>query len=112
MTERIGIRITELCSPIVPFNLSESEVENYPYAVYSYSPSPVMSKDGIYKYTSEVELKVTSDNFDEADNIVSELDAALKEIGDDFTYHLSEITPECTEGIWTIQMNIIVNQYR
>lgn len=112
MTERIGIRLTELIGPLVPFYLAEAETDGYPFAVYDHAPAPVYTKDGIFRYSSEVDIVVISDKFDEALGIANDIDEALQGIGEDFSYRLNNTASECTDGVWAINMNIQVNQYR
>lgn len=114
MTERIAIKLTQLIADIVPLNLSEAETENYPYAVYDYTPVPYYTKDGVYKYSADVELVIVSKDYDEAQQISDEVASALAEGMHDQEFFATarNVNADCTEGIWSITMNYTINQYK
>lgn len=114
MTERIGEKINEIVSPIVPFFLTEAEVEKYPFAFYEQTVTPLNTKDGIYKFRSTAVISVVSEDFDEADDIASQIMLAIADGMHNETYssHLTSINKDCNEGVWTIELNYILNQYK
>ena len=69
MKDEIGIRLTALVGPIVPFSYSEAETDSYPYAVYDLETRPSMTKDGIHHLTGDVTIIVVSEDYSEASNI-------------------------------------------
>lgn len=112
MTETIGEQITSLCTDLVPTFYSEAETESYPYMVYDQVVTEHRTKDGVYKLTSEVELKVVSNDFDEADDAASAvadcIDSFMNE--DPYTARKGMVSKDCVEQIWTIQMNYTITQ--
>lgn len=112
MTERIGKRLTEVISPIVPVSLSEAETESYPYASYSYTPEAKRTKDGIVGYRANATITVVSSDFDEAhdikNSIVSAIESQMR--GDGIYAAVGDWSPACDEGIWTINISVIINQ--
>lgn len=112
MKEQIGEKINEIISPIVPFFLSEAEVEHYPFSVYEQTVTPSFTKDGVYKFRSTAKISIVSDDFDEADAIANAvIDAIAEEMHDDkYSSLLSSVDKDCIEGVWTIELNYILNQ--
>jgi len=116
MTESIGIMLTNVCKGIVPFFLSEAQTESYPYAVYEYTPQEFRTKDGIYKITADVYIRVYSEDADDAEAKA----AAIKEALDaycgtaynngQYILRLQATTESCTEGVWQIELQYFVKQ--
>lgn len=114
MIESIGKKLTSVISQLVALNLSEAETEEYPYAVYDYTPNPVRTKDGIVAYKADVTVSVVSGSFDQADDIRARIAEAVSQHmnKDGYSAFLQEWTPECVEGIWTIEMIFNIKQSR
>lgn len=112
MIERIGKKLTEVITPIVPLNLSEAETEEYPYASYSYVPEPKRTKDGIVGYRASAEVTIVSNDFDEAHGIKNDIvDAIESRMRTDGIYAtVEEWEPECVEGLWHIDITVLINQ--
>jgi len=111
ITENIGNKLNEIISPIVPFFLSEAETSNYPFSVYTAEIQPYYNKDGIYRYRASVVINVVSNEFDEADTIANAINAAILENSTGiFSSELQSINKDCSEGIWAISLNYIINQ--
>ncbi len=114
MTDQAGIRLYELISPLVALNLSEAETDTYPYAAYDISTVPVRTKDGIARFDSDVSMHILSKSFDEAHSVCDQITDALEESmrNDTFSATWRASTPSCTEGIWTITLEITIKQYK
>lgn len=118
MTETIGIMLTGVCKGIVPFYLFEAETEAYPYAVYEMTTQEFRTKDGVYKITADVYIRVYSDDADVAiqksDLIKAALDAytgAPDHVGQYVIQH--QLTNRaCTEGVWEIELQYFIKQLR
>ena len=68
MTESLRTQLVSLLTTAgVNVRLSEDETEEYPFATYEMTVTPVMNKDGVCKYVGETYIRVISDDFDEAD---------------------------------------------
>ena len=112
MTDRIGIKITELLQPVVSLNLSEAEADSYPYAVYYYTPVVQYTKDGPYKISASVTVEVYATDFDEGYDIMGTVRALISEgMTGEFSAVLSSEDCSCSEGIWLLSLNYTVNQY-
>lgn len=105
MEESIGKALTAAVGEITPLYLYEAETEEYPYAVYYYTPEFFSTKDGVYKIEADVTVQVYSDDFDEAYALSGQIrDAALSGMnGNAFMTRVSTSTKECVEGIWNIE---------
>ena len=105
MEDLIGKTITSTVGDIVPFYLYEAEVDNYPYAVYFYTPEFFTTKDGVYKIAADVTLQVYSQDFDEAFDLVEDIKTELIEGMNDgsFRTRLTSTSKECVEGVWCVQ---------
>lgn len=114
MVETIGIRLTELCSPLVNFNLSEAEVEAYPYAVYSSSPSPVYTKDGIHHYESDVTITVYAKDLDVITPIVDKIRKAIAGgmRNEKYFSWINREYTECIDEVWSVELSYLIKQYR
>lgn len=111
MIESIGNKLNEIISPIVPFFLSEAETSSYPFCVYNADIQPFYSKDGIYRYRASVNLNIVSNDFDEADTIANAIIAATnEEMTGDYSASMQSMNKDCSEGIWAIEINYIINQ--
>ena len=105
MEDSIGKALTATVGEITPIYLYEAETEDYPYAVYYYTPEFFSTKDGVYKIAADVTLQVYSDDFDGAYAMAGEIREALLEgmNGNAFRTQVSTVSKECVEGIWNIE---------
>lgn len=115
MTETIGIRLVELCRPVLQqFYLSQAASEVYPYATYDCDTTPYYDKDGVYKYQASTIVRVVSDRYteaaDKAEAIVSAIASGMHE-----GTHIASAPSrrsDCREGIWTIELQYTIKQVR
>lgn len=105
MEDQIGKAVESVVGNIIPFFLYEAEVDDYPYAVYFYTPEFFSTKDGVYKIATNLTLQVFSDDSDEAlekaDTIRTALLAGMN-TGKFYT-KMSTTSKECVEGVWKIE---------
>lgn len=111
MTESIGTRITELCSGLIRFYLSEAEVVDYPYAVYEQTVQEFRTKDGVYKYTADCFINVYSRDPDEAEAKAQAICAALEAGSDDqYVIRKQSKATTCDDNVWRVELNYYVKQ--
>lgn len=116
MTESIGIMLADLCGSILPFYLSEAETEDYPYAVYEYTPNEFRTKDGVYKITADVYIRVYSENPDDAETKAAAIKAVLDAYTDEdenagqYVLRQQSSSETCMEGVWQIELQYYVRQ--
>lgn len=114
MIESIGTKLTSIVGAILPTFYSEAETETYPYAAYDQVLQYHRTKDGVYKISSDLKLIIVSNDFDEADRCRGEVLEAI-EIGmkdDQYQAELQTVNKDCMEGVWVIEMNYRINQYK
>jgi len=113
MTESLRDKLVSILSQVVTLHLSEAEVEDYPYAVYDMTSNPVMDKDGVARYEGETKITLVSDDFDEIETLRPQVEQAILSGMRDsvFSSRLIDVTKECMEGIWTIELNYTLRQY-
>lgn len=111
--ETIGEFITGRISALdVDITLSEEETGEYPYVTYENDITPRFSKDGLEAYRSSTALRITSDNFDEAESIADTIMAALSEVTDgNFAVQFERRERDRSAAIWTISLYYIIMQY-
>lgn len=105
MVDQIGIALKSVASDIIPFYLYEAEEDNYPYAVYFYTPEFFSTKDGVYKIATNLTVQVYSNDSDDALEKSDALRSAIltrMNTGKFFT-RLSTTSKECVERVWKIE---------
>lgn len=117
MIESIADMLNALCRDIISFYLSEAATEDYPYAVFEYTPQEHRTKDGIYKITADVYIHVYSRDSIEAETKAAAIKSALDAFDEDETdnagkYNLVQqaSSETCTEGIWRYELHYFVRQ--
>ena len=128
--ELIGKVFTASCAGILPTYLSEAETEDYPYLVYSQSVTPILSKDGVIGYGSELTAHVYSNDFDEAEakadvvagevngvhecEVVTDSGSGSGSGSGSYTigiyFQPASLDRSCVDGIWDISMTWNVRQ--
>lgn len=119
MTESIADMLVSVCKSILPFYLSEAETEEYPYAVFEYTPQVFQTKDGPYKITADVYIRVYSNDGDEVETkaaaIISALDAFAVDATDNagkYIFALQASPETCVEGVWQYELQYFIKQTR
>ena len=134
MTERLHDHLvaTLRASGVNPA-LSEDEIDNYPYVTFELPIEYRYTKDGPYKIVGNLTIRSVSDEFDEADAIRSDIEAAVAlgfagapvDIMSDpedenqepvvletvrYTARLTDVRKDCMDGVWVIEQDYILNQ--
>lgn len=105
MVDMIGQAVVAAVGDIIPFFLYEAEEDDYPYAVYFYTPEYSSTKDGVYKIATDLTLQVYSEDFDEAWQKSEEVKSAVMEglNSGKFYTRISTVTKDCVERVWKIE---------
>lgn len=111
MTESIGIKLTELCKDILPFYLSEAQQDVYPFAAYEQTVQEFRTKDGVYKITADVYIRVYSENADEAMQ-KADLIREVLDTSDDPQYviRFQSSNTTCVDNVWDVELQYYVKQ--
>ena len=114
MKETIGIRLTELASPLVPFYLSEAQTEDYPYAVYNSTVTPVYTKDGVHHYEASVDITVYAKDLEVINPISENILAAIRSDMNGGAYSARQLsdTTDCSDEVWSREMSFTIKQYK
>ena len=113
IVESIGSEIVSLLTGVIGIALSEEQTENYPYAVYEQTVSPIMSKSGAVAYESDTTIYVYSKDFDEADGILQNVKTALETGMDGSGQFLAIPQSEqkvCEDEVWDLSINYRIIQ--
>lgn len=114
MKETIGVRLTELASQYVSFYFSEAQTEEYPYAVYTSSVTPIYTKDGIHHYEASVTVTVYAKDLDVVNPIADAISSAISDDMNDGQYFSRQLSDEsdCSDEVWSREMSFTIKQYR
>ena len=112
--ETIGIRLTELASQFVSFFFSEAQTEEYPYAVYTSSITPVYTKDGIHHYEAQVSVVVYAMDLETVNPIAEQIATAVGNNMNDGQYFSRQLSDssDCSDEVWSREMSFTIKQYR
>ena len=135
MTEHLHSQlVSTLTSAGVNPALSEDEIDSYPYVTFELPVEYRYDKDGPYRIVGNLTIRSVSDDFDEADAIRSDIEEAvaggfdgravdIMSVPDDpeeqptvletvyYTARLTDVRKDCTDGVWVIELDYILNQY-
>lgn len=116
MTESLRTQLVSLLTSAgVDVRLSEDETQGYPFVTYEMTVTPVMDKDGVYKYVGETFVRIVSDEFDEADQIRATVEDAVEAgMGHGTVYgsRLINSNKDCVNDIWTLELNYTLTQWQ
>ena len=113
--------------------LSEDEINAYPYVTFELPVEYRYNKDGAYKIVGNLTVRSVSDDFDEADVLRAGIEDAISggfdgsavnimsEPSDPeeqptvletvyYTARLTDVRKDCTDGVWVIEQDYILNQ--
>ena len=113
--------------------LSEDEIDSYPYVTFELPVEYRYDKDGPYKIVGNLTIRSVSDDFDEADTLRSGIESAIASGFDGsavnimsvptnqedtptvletvyYTARLTDVRKDCTDGVWVIELDYILNQ--
>lgn len=114
MTDSLRAKLTYVCAAAgVVLALSEAETDNYPYAVYDMTTSPLVDKDGVYGFLGDAKIRLVSDDVNAVDTLCATVESAILSGMRDtaFFSKLVDVTKECVDDIWTIELNYTLRQY-
>lgn len=113
MTDSLRAKLISVCAGVIEFQLSEAETDSYPYAVYDMTTNPLVDKDGVYGYMGDCKIRLVSDDVDTIDALRARVESAILSGMRDaiFFSRLVDVTKECVDDIWTIEMNYALKQY-
>lgn len=116
MTENLRTMLVSLLTEAgVEVRLSEDEAKAYPFATYEMTVTPAMDKDGVYKYVGETYIRVVSEDFDEADQIRADIEAAIEAgmgHGEAYGSRLINSDKDCVSGVWTLELFYTLTQWQ
>ena len=130
MTERLHTQlVSTLTAAHISPALSEDEIDSYPYVTFELPVEYRYDKDGPYKIVGNLTIRAVSDDFDEADALRAGIESAIAdgfdgspvEITDGeeeptvletvyYTARLTDVRKDCTDGVWVIEQDYILNQ--
>ena len=134
MTERLFTQlVSTLRSAQINPALSEDEIDSYPYVTFELPSEYRYDKDGPYKIVGNLTIRSVSDDFDEADNLRANIEAAISQgftgapvnIMSEpanpeeqptvietvyYTARLTDVRKDCMDGVWVIEQDYILNQ--
>lgn len=93
--------------------LSEDEIDTYPYVTFELPCEYRYDKDGLYKIVGNLTIRSVSDDFDQADALMTGITSSISEgfTGPVYTARLTDIRKDCMDGVWVIEQDYILNQY-
>jgi len=113
MTDSLREKLVYTCKDVCNLNLSEAEQDNYPYVVFDMTTSPLKDKDGVYAYSGDTSIRIVGTVLSALETLRSSIESAI-ETGmrnESFSSTLADVNEECTDGIWTIELNYTLKQY-
>ena len=134
MTEHIHTQlVSTLTAAGINPALSEDEIDSYPYVTFELPVEYRYDKDGPYKIVGNLTIRSVSDDFDEADTLRSGIESAIASGFDGsavnimsvptnqediptvletvyYTARLTDVRKDCTDGVWVIELDYILNQ--
>ena len=113
MTDSLRDKLVNVLADVVPINLSEGDKESYPWAVYDMTTHPVQDKDGVCGYTGDATIRLVGQDPAALDTIRAAVESAIATGMHDGTFssRLTDITKECVEDVWTIELTYTLKQY-
>ena len=113
MTDSLRDKLVNVLADVVPIYLSEADTEAYPWAVCDMTTHPVQDKDGICGYTGDATIRLVGQDPGALDTLRASVESAIATGMHDETFgsRLTDITKECVEDVWTIELTYTLKQY-
>lgn len=113
MTDSLREKLVDVLSSVATVNLSEDAKDSYPWVVYDMTTHPVLDKDGICSYTGDATIRLVGQDPNALDTLRSSVENAIATGMRDtvFSSKLTDITKECVEDVWTIELTYTLKQY-
>lgn len=113
MTDSLRDKLVAVLSGVATVNLSEDAKDSYPWVVYDMTTHPIMDKDGICGYSGDATIRLVDKDPDALDTLRASVENAIATGMRDsaFSTKLNDITKECVEDVWTIELTYTLKQY-
>jgi len=113
MTDSLRDKLVAVLSGVATINLSEDAKDSYPWVVYDMTTHPIMDKDGICGYSGDATIRLVDKDPDALDTLRASVENAIATGMRDsvFSSKLNDITKECVEDVWTIELTYTLKQY-
>lgn len=113
MTDSLRDKLVAVLSGVATVNLSEDAKDSYPWVVYDMTTHPIMDKDGICGYSGDATIRLVDKDPDALDTLRASAENAIATGMRDsaFSSKLNDITKECVEDVWTIELTYTLKQY-
>ena len=113
MTDSLRDKLVAVLSGVATVNLSEDAKDSYPWVVYDMTTHPIMDKDGICGYSGDATIRLVDKDPDTLDTLRASVENAIATGMRDsaFSSKLNDITKECVEDVWTIELTYTLKQY-
>lgn len=113
MTDSLRDKLVAVLSGVATVNLSEDAKDSYPWVVYDMTTHPIMDKDGICGYSGDATIRLVDKDPDALDTLRASVENAIATGMRDsaFSSKLNDITKECVEDVWTIELTYTLKQY-
>lgn len=113
MTDSLRDKLVNVLADVVPIYLSEADKESYPWAVCDMTTHPLRDKDGVYGYTGDATIRLVGQDPAALDTLRASVEGAIATGMHDGTFssRLTDITKECVEDVWTIELTYTLKQY-
>ena len=113
MTDSLRDKLVAVLSGVATVNLSEDAKDSYPWVVYDMTTHPIMDKDGICGYSGDATIRLVDKDPDALDTLRASVENAIATGMRDsaFSSKLNNITKECVEDVWTIELTYTLKQY-
>lgn len=101
-------KLRSVCStyPLV----AENSVK-FPFAIYRTSATrPQNSKDGIYDWIYNIEIRVVSDKYDEACDLSIQMADSLSELEDTLNLRFEEVSEDYLDDAYVRTINIVISK--
>ena len=91
----------------------KAQTEEYPYAVYTSSITPIYTKDGIHHYEAQVSVVVYANDLETVNPIAEQIAAAIRTDMNDGQYSSRQLSDssDCSDEIWSREMSFTIKQY-
>lgn len=113
MTDSLRDKLVAVLSGVATVNLSEDAKDSYPWVVYDMTTHPIMDKDGICGYSGDATIRLVDKDPDALDTLRASVENAIATGMRDsaFSSKINDITKECVEDVWTIELTYTLKQY-
>jgi len=96
---------------IIPAYLAEAETDSYPFLVYNYTATPILSKDGPIGLEAYLTASIVADDFDTAEADAGLVAAAVRQNMTEYGLVPQTISRDCIDGVWQIDLTWTVRQH-